>query len=357
MIISFVFPSGKNRTGGIVALFEYANALARRGHEVHFVHGPWSEHRVERLEDVPFRFDHRVRQYLVDSLDDPSLPVGDVVFHPTLARLGHPVAFIQGFRMVGQDLERETMRARAPKVCVARWLVDVCRAFGAPPEQLWHVPYGIDRDVFAMRTALEDRTVDVAMLHNPHREKGWDVGLEVLRDLARRRRDFNAVVFGRPKPKQQLPPGVRFMQDPSHEQLADEVYNAARVFVQPSYHEGFGFTPVEAMACGAALVTTDCRGSRDYGLHGETARVVAAGDATALVGEVDALLDDDNARGTLASAGAAYVRRFDWDRSAAVLEENLERYLADPEAFQRPPGEPSDELLAVAAGDVSGARS
>ena len=41
----------------------------------------------------------------------------------------------------------------------------------------------------------------------------------------------------------------------------------------------------------------------------------------------------------LAEAGTEFVRRFDWDHSAVLLEEYLERYVADPPAFQREPGE------------------
>ena len=116
-----------------------------------------------------------------------------------------------------------------------------------------------------------------------------------------------------------------------------EVYNQSRVFLQPSRHEGFGYTAVEAMACGCALVTTDNGGSQDYAVPGETALVAPQGDVPALVGALDTLLRDDAARTRMAHAGERFVRRFDWDRSAALLEGLLDRYLADPEAFQRPP--------------------
>jgi glycosyltransferase involved in cell wall biosynthesis len=116
------------------------------------------------------------------------------------------------------------------------------------------------------------------------------------------------------------------------------VYNATRVLAQTSYHEGFGLTAVEAMACGAALVTTNGGGSRDYAFDGETARVVPPGDASAIAERVEELLADESRRCALAEAGTRLVRQFTWDRSGEQLEEFLERYIADPTSFQGPLG-------------------
>ncbi len=75
---------------------------------------------------------------------------------------------------------------------------------------------------------------------------------------------------------------MTFTLDPDPERLVSDIYDRSRVFVQASHYEGFGFTAVEGMACGAALVTTDNGGSRDYAFHGETALVVPPGDVDGL---------------------------------------------------------------------------
>ena len=46
-----------------------------------------------------------------------------------------------------------------------------------------------------------------------------------------------------------------------------------------------------------------------------------------------ALLEDDDRRVAIATAGRRYVQRFDWDRTGELLEEFLERYIADPAAY------------------------
>jgi glycosyltransferase involved in cell wall biosynthesis len=340
VILSFAYPSSPDRTGGVIVLYELANACARRGHEVHFVHGPLTPYRVRALDELPpFRFDSRIEHYLVDSLDDPRLPAGDVVFGGTAPRrLGLPVDLVQGFRMLRDDVERDLYRTPFPKVCVASWLVDVGVGHGSPADQLWYVPLGIDHDTFAIRMPQDGRRYDAAMLSHPHREKGFAVGLEALADLRRRVPNVTAVVFGIDPPVLPLADWVQFSQAPDHSTLTRDIYNQSRVFLQPSHHEGFGYTAVEAMACGCALATTDNGGSRDYAIDGETAVVVPPGDPAALAAAAERLLRGDAERGRLAAAGAELVRRrFDWDNTAALLERHLEAYVADPGRYQRAP--------------------
>jgi glycosyltransferase involved in cell wall biosynthesis len=85
--------------------------------------------------------------------------------------------------------------------------------------------------------------------------------------------------------------------------------------------EGFGLAAVEAMACGATLVTTDCGGSRDYA--DETcALVVPPLDVDSLgAGIVEALT---TRRGRdLAKAGQGRALEYSWVSATKALETAL----------------------------------
>lgn len=342
MRLTFTYPSGDEPTGGPAYVYEVAKAMGRRGHDVTFLHGPRTPHRVASVDELPSMcFGGGVVHHVVDALDDPVAPDGDVVFAGTLEtppRLGLPALFLQGYRMVGEELERAAFRRPALKLCVATWLQEVGAEMGSDPAQLRHLPPGQDHDLFAVRRPLTDRPIDLAMLHNPWPAKGWVHAAEALRRIVEARPDTRITVFGRGV-RPDLPDGVEYRRGLDHPALA-ELYNQTRVFAQASLFEGFGLTCIESMGCGAALVTTDCGGSREYAVPGETAVVVEAGDGAALADAITALLDDEERRLRLAERGAAFVRRFDWDRTAEILEAELERYVADPVAYQRPPTDP-----------------
>lgn len=342
MIITIACPSAPHPVGGVTALYEFGNGLARRGHEVHLFHGQFFGFRIEGLEDLAwFRFEPGVHHHIADQASR-ELPEADIFFGTGSApELGLPVLLLQGADMLFPWLERAAFRTPCLKICIASWLVDVGLRFGVPPEQFRVVPMGIDHDRFRPRQPLEGRPPVVSALHHVHEAKGWATALRALEAAHRRVPELRVEVFGTTQPDDlaELPGWVRFRLNPGAEELAREVYSASRVFLQASDHEGFGFTAVEAMACGAALVTTDNGGSRDYAVDGETALVAAPRDHDALADHLVNLLTDEPTRLALASAGEAHVRRFDWDLGCAQLEGHLLAYLADPAAYQQEPGE------------------
>ncbi|GJM37014.1 MAG: glycosyltransferase family 1 [Acidimicrobiales bacterium] len=345
MIATFIYPSTGNVTGGEAVLYEFANALSRRGVEVHFLHGPSWPDRVSSLDEIPAVCRQaEVVHHLVDSVDDSTTPNSDVVFNSAApARLGLPIVVVQGHRMLSEEWEADAFRSPGLKVCVASWLLRIGASYGVQPDRMVHVPPGLDHELFRPHRPLADRSIDVTVLHHPFREKGWSTALAMLEQLRAERPDIQCTVFGRGVPDT-LPEGVDFVDSPDHHRLATEIYSDTRVFVQTSRNEGFGLTPLEAMACGAALVTTDCGGSEDYGLAGRTADVVPVENAPALARAVIALHDDEPRRLAYAQAAVAHARTFDWDAVGARLEAALAAYVADPAPFLVEPGPQKPEL-------------
>lgn len=76
------------------------------------------------------------------------------------------------------------------------------------------------------------------------------------------------------------------------------LYGAAEIVAYVSGYEGFGLPPLEAMACGAAVVTTPVPGVVE--LVGDDACTVVPGDAAALAGAIRALAADPDHRTELA---------------------------------------------------------
>ena len=76
-------------------IYEFANALARRGHEVHFVHVPKWPNRVDSVHAITFSFPPGMPHHSVATIHDPGVPDSDVVF-PTPSHLpgDYVVAFL-----------------------------------------------------------------------------------------------------------------------------------------------------------------------------------------------------------------------------------------------------------------------
>jgi glycosyltransferase involved in cell wall biosynthesis len=92
------------------------------------------------------------------------------------------------------------------------------------------------------------------------------------------------------------------------------VYSGAALFVIPSHYEGFGFPPLEAMACGTPVVSST--GGSLPEVLGSAACIVEGFEAPDWCESISALLSDSTRRGQLVEAGYARARSFQWDTTA-----------------------------------------
>jgi glycosyltransferase involved in cell wall biosynthesis len=106
---------------------------------------------------------------------------------------------------------------------------------------------------------------------------------------------------------------VRFEGFVADEDLPD-YYAAATAFVYPSLYEGFGFPPLEAMAAGTPVVTSNTSSLPE--LVGTAALTVTPGDERALADALVRVVEDDTLRARLRAAGLTRVDQFSWDSCA-----------------------------------------
>lgn len=105
----------------------------------------------------------------------------------------------------------------------------------------------------------------------------------------------------------------------------EALYSRARVFAFLSDYEGFGMTPMEALAHGVAPVLQDTPVTRE--VYGDGARlVIASPDAVARA--MTELLRDDTAHHALVAAGQARLARFSWAATADRVRHALEHAAA-----------------------------
>lgn len=92
------------------------------------------------------------------------------------------------------------------------------------------------------------------------------------------------------------------------------VYNLAHVFVYPSIYEGFGFPPLEAMACGVPVITSANSAMLDH--VAEAGILTPPQDEAALTQALQSLLGDAALQHKLSIAGRLQAQKFKWQTTA-----------------------------------------
>lgn len=97
------------------------------------------------------------------------------------------------------------------------------------------------------------------------------------------------------------------------------LYTGADVLVYPSLYEGFGLPPIEAMACGTPVVTSN-RSSLPEAV-GDAALTVDSKDTKALAEAMERIITDVNLSADLQKRGFQHIKQFTWQRTAKQMLE------------------------------------
>jgi glycosyltransferase involved in cell wall biosynthesis len=111
----------------------------------------------------------------------------------------------------------------------------------------------------------------------------------------------------------------------SDEALA-ELYRRCAVFCYPSLGEGFGLPVLEAMAAGAAVVTSNVSSLPEVG--GDAVEYVDPREVASIAGALTRTLSDERRRADLVARGRERAREFSWERFAQITLDTLDHAVA-----------------------------
>lgn len=92
------------------------------------------------------------------------------------------------------------------------------------------------------------------------------------------------------------------------------LYSGASVFVYPSYYEGFGMPPLEAMACGTPVITSSSSSLPE--VVGNAGIMVKPDDINSLTLNIEKVLKDKILSSDMTEKGIIQAKKFSWEKSA-----------------------------------------
>lgn len=167
------------------------------------------------------------------------------------------------------------------------------------------VENGIDPNFFFVDpdmelVSLKEHRKAVLLHSRKDYRKGFDIAVEVIRKLkSQLSMQFEVWTVGVPV-QGLITDGVHRDFGYLGEAGLRKVMSSADIFLYPSRHEGLPLMPLEAMACGCAVVTTT---AVPFAVHGENALVAQVEDSDTLVHYLTLIMSDDQLCKRLIEAG------------------------------------------------------
>jgi glycosyltransferase involved in cell wall biosynthesis len=355
MRISIVLPGFVGSpTGGLKVAYQYANSFAAKGHVVTLVHQvpdssvfspkSYAIYLVGKIYQltrdaayVPwFELDERIHATTLWRISDRGLPPADVTIltgwstaERSSARATQAGIFVQlvyDYEFWRSDpksrpaIERALSRGDVHHVATSVAVAEMLRGFGVTPVAT--IPSGLDPNEFGIDVDVSSRPMTLTFCLRPEPHKDAGTALATIELVLAARPQLSVECFGRWRGSE-LPPGIHLRGQLSAEELR-AFYNRSRIFLFTSQYEGFGLPAAEAMACGAAVVSTRSGGVEDFLRDHETGLLAPVGDATALAAAVEELLADDELRRRLATSGVNEVASLTVEHASGRLESLLE---------------------------------
>ncbi len=108
-----------------------------------------------------------------------------------------------------------------------------------------------------------------------------------------------------------------------HAEAYADALRETDIFVYPSLYDGFPAPPLEALACGSALVTTSVEGVTEYAANGENCLLCRPGDPDGMQVQIERLLQDAPLRERLRANGPLTAQAYSVERCGQELLEFL----------------------------------
>lgn len=130
---------------------------------------------------------------------------------------------------------------------------------------------------------------------------------------------------------------VRFIGRLSDADFAS-VYRGATAFLLVSHYEGFGLPIIEAMACGAPVITSSVASMPE--VAGGAALLVDPGSIEEIGGAIDRLCESTQLRNDLRARGWQRAAQFSWDETGRRVSAALTRVISSSESRAGPTEQP-----------------
>lgn len=174
---------------------------------------------------------------------------------------------------------------------------------------------GIDTEFYKLLNPIKKRDFDVLFPFRYGESKGFRIALDSIQKLIGSNLNIKISAYGNVK-KEHIPgsilSSISYSWFPTRYALR-ELYNNSKIFILPSLVEGMPSPPLEAMSCGAAVISTDNGGSNEYLVNNENGIICPTNNSDCLFEKTLRLLENNSEMDILIHNGFKTSKKFSYE--------------------------------------------
>lgn len=342
MKVNFVLP-GLGDSGGIRVINKYTELLKAKGCEVNIYSSIVSSNlyryhsNLKNLLHQLYCTLKTISVYLkkerpdykwVWKINGKYLGVADATIATTWAtayevvklppHCGKLVYFIQGYEIWDNEkLGKQSYLLPLEKIVISTWINQQLKIYlGIGPYPV--VLNGID-PIYIQEIEKTENVPEVKclMLYHTLSIKGVKEGIEAFNKAKESLSGITLSMFGI-FDNPQIPSYIDYLYQPTKEQLL-KLYQNSDIFIYPSLEDGWGLTPLEAMAAGCAVVANNTGFVLDLGRDEENMLICTPGDVQQMSECIIRLANDNELRKKIGNAGLETAKKCSWENSGDAI--------------------------------------
>jgi len=353
--ITFILPGYPAPIGGYRVVYEYANYLAKNRNLITIVHSRKLKNvsspknligkfkrflgriflQLKRKNFKWINLDKKINLLYVSEPIEKYIPNSDIIVATAWQTADYVNTFsdVKGKKFylimdfapfMGSKNEIETTwKYNFYKITISSWLYNKVLLVNGSRD-LINIPIGISHSIFYKKKNIKNDKNIISMMYNKGKYKGSSDGINALIEVKNKLPNAKFILFGKDKRPKHIPKFFIYKRNVSESELV-EIYNKTGIFISSSIAEGFGLPAAEAMACGCAIVTTDCGGNREYAINNKTALVSKPSYSKDLSKNIIKLYKNDQLRNKLVDNGKNLIKSFNWENAGFSFEKFINK--------------------------------
>lgn len=328
--INFVVISPKV-SGGVKAIFEYANRLKALGNEVKILLYFENFRSFTKAKFQSLFFNKNFVDWF--NLQVPVIPIHRHFFIPKAdvivatfwrtaklvnhlpLKFGKKVYFVQHIESLwaGEPSKvDETYTYNMKFIVLSSWIANYLKSKFSKDSIILPTPVNTELIYNSgVRSKYDMNKIRVGIMYHNYDWKGFKEGFTAYKMVKEEFPNVELIILSALPPPKELE-AFEIWYKPPQEKLRD-FYSSLDIFLCPSWFEGLGMPSMEAMACKIPVITTDNGGCREYAENLKTAIVVPPKDVLAIKTAIIRLIKTPELRNKLGENGYQKVMQFDWD--------------------------------------------